>query len=155
MKVDFNRTALTEALGLLTSVIPSRTPKPILRCVQITAGEKDVRICATDLEVGINYLVSEVTVSQTGEVVIPADRRGIRRGGRLGRCLCRRCGDGRRLRLLLLRFLGLRFRDPGRSSRCAVRLRGLRRTMRVSLALRLVLVVVRRQLRRVLVGLGR
>ena len=74
MKVNFNRTALAEALGLLTSVVPSRTPKPVLRCVRITAGEADVRICATDLEVGINYLLSEVQVDQAGEVVVPADR---------------------------------------------------------------------------------
>jgi DNA polymerase-3 subunit beta len=74
MKVNFNRVGLAEALSLLTSVIPSRTPKPILRCVKISAGEKDVRICATDLEVGINCLVSEVQVEKAGEVVIPADR---------------------------------------------------------------------------------
>ena len=74
MKANFNRTALAEALGLLTSVVPSRTPKPILRCVQITAGEKEVRMCATDLEVGINYLISEVQVDKPGEVIIPADR---------------------------------------------------------------------------------
>jgi DNA polymerase-3 subunit beta len=74
MKANFNRTALAEALGLLTSVVPSRTPKPILRCVQITAGEKEVRMCATDLEVGINYLISEVQVDKPGEVIVPADR---------------------------------------------------------------------------------
>jgi DNA polymerase-3 subunit beta len=74
MKANFNREALAEALGLLTSVVPSRTPKPILRCVKIAAEESEVRICATDLEVGINYLVSGVQVEQAGEVVIPADR---------------------------------------------------------------------------------
>jgi len=74
MKVDFNRAALLHALGLLTSVVPGRTPKPILRCLQINAGKKEVRICATDLEVGMNYLVSEATVHQPGEVIIPADR---------------------------------------------------------------------------------
>ncbi|MHC4363682.1 MAG: hypothetical protein ACYSTZ_12710 [Planctomycetota bacterium] len=74
MKANFNREALAEALGLLTSVVPSRTPKPILRCVKISATEKEVRICATDLEVGINYLISEVQVEQAGEVVVPADR---------------------------------------------------------------------------------
>ena len=74
MKVNFNRSALAEALGLLTSVVPSRTPKPILRCVQITAEEKQVRMCATDLEVGINYLISEVQVDKPGEVIVPADR---------------------------------------------------------------------------------
>jgi DNA polymerase-3 subunit beta len=74
MKVNFNRAALAEALGLLTSVVPSRTPKPILRCVQIITEEKDVRICATDLEVGINYLVSGVQVEEVGEAIVPADR---------------------------------------------------------------------------------
>lgn len=74
MIVNFNRSALVEALTLLTSVVPSRTPKPVLRCVLITASEKDVRICATDLEVGINYLLSEVNVEQPGQVVVPADR---------------------------------------------------------------------------------
>ncbi len=74
MKVNFNRTALAEALGLLTSVVPSRTPKPILQCVQITAEEKEVRICATDLEVGINYQICEVQVEEKGEIIVPADR---------------------------------------------------------------------------------
>lgn len=74
MKVNFNRAALTEALGLLTTVVPTRTPKPILCCVRIVADEKDVRIYATDLEVGISYLLSEVQVEQPGEVIIPADR---------------------------------------------------------------------------------
>ena len=74
MKVNFNRAGLDEALGLLTSVVPSRTPKPILRCVHIAAGEKDVRMCATDLEVGVSYLVSEVQIEEVGEVVVPADR---------------------------------------------------------------------------------
>jgi len=74
MKANFNRAALAEALGLLTSVAPSRTPKPILRCIQIAAEEREVRICATDMEVGINYSISEVQVEETGEVIIPADR---------------------------------------------------------------------------------
>jgi len=74
MKVNFNRSALAEALGLVGSVVPSRTPKPILRCVQITAEEKAVRLRATDLEVGISYLISEVQVERTGEVIVPADR---------------------------------------------------------------------------------
>ncbi len=73
MKIQFNRAGFAEALGLLTSVVPSRTPKPILRCVRITAGEKEVRIFATDLEVGINYLVSEVQIEEAGETIIPAD----------------------------------------------------------------------------------
>jgi len=74
MKVQFNRAALAEALGLLTSVVPARTPKPILRCVKISAEEKQVRLCATDLEVGINYLLSQVQIDEPGDIVVPADR---------------------------------------------------------------------------------
>ncbi|MHC4359892.1 MAG: DNA polymerase III subunit beta [Planctomycetota bacterium] len=74
MKVNFNRAALNDAMTLLASVVPTRTPKPILQCVHLAAGEKDVRIRATDLEVGINYSVSEVQIEKAGEIVVPAGR---------------------------------------------------------------------------------
>jgi len=74
MKVTFNRSALAEALGLIASVVPTRTPKPILKCVRIAAAGKEMRINATNLELGLDYLVSEIEVEQDGEVVIDADR---------------------------------------------------------------------------------
>jgi DNA polymerase-3 subunit beta len=74
MKVSFNRSALAEVLGLVSSVVPSRTPKPILKCVRITAAGKEVRICATDLEVGLSVLISQVEVGREGEAVVEADR---------------------------------------------------------------------------------
>jgi DNA polymerase-3 subunit beta len=74
MKAKFNKAALHEALGLLTNVVPSRTPKPILRSVRITATEQGVRISATDLETGVDYGIDQVEVIQPGEAVVPADR---------------------------------------------------------------------------------
>lgn len=74
MKVTFNRSALAEALGLMTAVVPSRTPKPILRCVRIAATGKEMRVYATNLELGLDYLVSAVEVEQDGEVVVEAER---------------------------------------------------------------------------------
>src|SRR4030042_921824 len=74
MKVTFNRSALAEALGLITSIVPTRTPKPILKCVRITASGKEMRISATNLELGLDCLVSEVEVEREGEVVIEAER---------------------------------------------------------------------------------
>ncbi|UCG57512.1 MAG: DNA polymerase III subunit beta [Phycisphaerales bacterium] len=74
MKVNFSRSALAEALALLTSVVPSRTPKPVLRCVLIAAGKKEVQISGTDLEVGLTCTVSGVQVEQPGEVVVEADK---------------------------------------------------------------------------------
>ncbi len=73
MKVTFNRSALAEALGLVISVVPTRTPKPVLRCVRIVAADKQVRVCATNLEVGLNYLVAEVEVAREGEIVVEAN----------------------------------------------------------------------------------
>ena len=74
MRVSFNRSALAEVLGLVVSVVPSRTPKPILKCVRITASGKEVRICATDLEVGLSHRISQVEVEREGEAVVEADR---------------------------------------------------------------------------------
>lgn len=74
MKVKFNRVALQEALGLVTSIVPSRTPKPILQCLRITSEEEGVKICATDLEVGISCKITQVEVQQAGDIVIPADK---------------------------------------------------------------------------------
>jgi len=74
MKVTFNRSALAEALGLMTAIVPSRTPKPILKCVRIAVSGKEMRICATNLELGLDYLISEVEVETEGEAVIEAER---------------------------------------------------------------------------------
>ncbi|MBN2019079.1 MAG: DNA polymerase III subunit beta [Sedimentisphaerales bacterium] len=74
MKVQFNREALSQALALLTTIVPERTPKPILRCVKIDAGKDSVRIYGTDLEVGVNCLIAAADVKQEGQVVVPAGR---------------------------------------------------------------------------------
>jgi DNA polymerase-3 subunit beta len=74
MKVKFNRAALAEALGLVTSVVPSRTPKPILQCVKITCKNSTVRICGTDLEAGINLKLEQAEIESEGEIVVPADK---------------------------------------------------------------------------------
>jgi len=74
MKVSVNRAGLAEALGLITSVVPTRTPKPILKCVRIAASGKEMRIQATNLELGLDYVLSQVDVSAEGEAVVEAER---------------------------------------------------------------------------------
>jgi len=74
MKVQFNRLALAEALGIMTSVVPARTPKPILRCLHLEALASSVNVYATDLEVGLSYTISEVEVLEPGQTVLDADR---------------------------------------------------------------------------------
>ncbi len=72
MKVRFNRMSLQEALGFVASIVPAKSPKPILQCVKITADEDGVRIISTDLEVGINFRIVQAEVDSGGEVVVPA-----------------------------------------------------------------------------------
>lgn len=74
MKIKFNRDALQEALGLITNVVPTRTPKPILQCLRITSEVDAVTICATDLEVGINIQILQVEIEEAGDIVLPADK---------------------------------------------------------------------------------
>jgi DNA polymerase-3 subunit beta len=74
MKIKFNRAALQEALGLVTSVVPSRTPKPILQCIRIASEDGAAKISATDLEVGITCLVRQVEIETEGDIVVPADK---------------------------------------------------------------------------------
>jgi len=73
MKVKFNRAALHDGLSLVTGIVPSRTPKPILRCLRMTSQEDGIKLSATDLEVGISCVVGQVEVEKAGDIVVPAD----------------------------------------------------------------------------------
>lgn len=74
MKVICNRGALLEALTVAGTVVASRTPKPVLQCVKLSAEKDKLTIAATDLEVAIRFTDTMVQVEQTGEILIPADR---------------------------------------------------------------------------------
>ena len=74
MNVGCNRSALSEALGIVGGVVALRTPKPVLECVRFCAEKDSVVLLGTDLEVGIRYVLSQVTVSQPGEILVPADK---------------------------------------------------------------------------------
>ncbi len=74
MKVICNRGALLEALTVAGNVVASRTPKPILQCVKLTAADDRLTIAATDLEVAIRYADTQVQIEQQGETLVPADK---------------------------------------------------------------------------------
>lgn len=73
MKVICNRGALLEALTVAGTVVASRTPKPALQCVKLSAEGKSLTIAATDLEVAIRYTDHQVQIDQPGEALVPAD----------------------------------------------------------------------------------
>ena len=76
MKVTCNRAALYEAVQIASSIVPSRTPKPVLQCAKLEADQQEnkLTVLATDNEIAIKYLVPQVQVVQSGVSVVPADR---------------------------------------------------------------------------------
>jgi len=76
MKVISDRGALVELLNLAGGVIVSRTPKPALSCVKLTAKDNKLTVAATDLEVAVRTSTEQVEIAADGEALIPADKLG-------------------------------------------------------------------------------
>ena len=74
MKVICNRGALLEAISVAGNAVASRTPKPVLQCVKLSAADDKLTIAATDLEVAIRYSDAQVQIEQPGETLLPADK---------------------------------------------------------------------------------
>jgi DNA polymerase-3 subunit beta len=78
MKLLVNRAALVEALGLASSVVLSRTPKPVLTCVKLVAGAtgnaKTLTVVATDMEIALQYTLTQVDIATAGVALIPAGK---------------------------------------------------------------------------------
>jgi DNA polymerase-3 subunit beta len=74
MKVIAQTAALHEALTLAGSIVATRTPKPVLQCVKLSAKDNVLTLLATDLEAGLRYQITAVQVEQEGEALVPADR---------------------------------------------------------------------------------
>jgi len=76
MKIKCNRAALYEAVQLASSIVPARTPKPILQCARIQADQQQQKltITATDNEITVKYVVPQVQVNTEGAAVVPADK---------------------------------------------------------------------------------
>ena len=72
MKVNCSRAALENALGIITGVVSSRTPKEALKCAQLVAKGDHITLSGTDLEVSVRCTISQVEVGQEGEVLLPA-----------------------------------------------------------------------------------
>lgn len=74
MNVLCNRPALQEALALVGAVAATRTPKPILQCLRLTATKEVLTLEGTDLEVSIRFTLPQVEVKEAGAALVPADR---------------------------------------------------------------------------------
>ncbi|MDQ7014673.1 MAG: DNA polymerase III subunit beta [Planctomycetota bacterium] len=78
MKVVCDRASLLEAINLVSGVVATRTPRPQLTCVKLTAAKEGkggtLTLTATDAEISLRLRVDNVDVEQPGETLIPADK---------------------------------------------------------------------------------
>ena len=74
MKVNCSRSALENALGIITGVVTTRTPRETLKCAEFVAKGDQVTLAGTDLEVSVRCLISQVEVEQEGRVLLPAGK---------------------------------------------------------------------------------
>lgn len=72
MKILCDRTQLQEAFGVVGSVVPAKTTKPILQNVLLTAAEGSITLFATDLEMAAKVQLDAVKVHKPGKVLLPA-----------------------------------------------------------------------------------
>jgi DNA polymerase-3 subunit beta len=74
MKLQCSRTALLNALQVVGGVVPTRTPKEILRNVKLRLANGKATLIGTDQEVGIRHELTEVETSSVGDVLLPFQR---------------------------------------------------------------------------------
>lgn len=75
MKAVFDREGLLTAFQVASAVVPSRTTKPILQNVKLTAARDRTVLLATDLEaVSIRMEVRGVQVEDAGSCLLPTSR---------------------------------------------------------------------------------
>lgn len=76
MKIIFDREKLLRAFGTVASVVPQRSPKPILSNVKVVAEAELVVLMGTDMENSIRSTATGVEVAEPGEALLPIDRFG-------------------------------------------------------------------------------
>jgi len=76
MKVMCDRSALLDAVNLVSSVVASRSPRPQLTCVLLRASKEDANLtlAGTDAEISLEMATSSVDVQEDGSVLVPADK---------------------------------------------------------------------------------
>lgn len=74
MQTIVNRHALTEVLGVASSIVSGRTTKDILKCVRLTAADDQLVVSATDMELALRVGVDQVEIKKEGDLLVPADK---------------------------------------------------------------------------------
>ena len=78
MKVICERAALLEAVNQVSGVVASRSPRPQLTCIKITATKSsegdELTLRGTDAEIALSVRIGRVDVVEEGSSLVPADK---------------------------------------------------------------------------------
>ncbi|CAE7760438.1 dnaN [Symbiodinium sp. CCMP2592] len=78
MKVICERAALLEAVNQVSGVVASRSPRPQLTCIKLTATNDaqgaELVLSGTDAEIALSVRIGRVEVEQEGTALVPADK---------------------------------------------------------------------------------
>lgn len=74
MKLICKRASLAAAFQVVSGVVPSRTPKDILKNVKLSIENKKATLIGTDTEIGIRYEIPDVDTDSSGEILLPTAR---------------------------------------------------------------------------------
>lgn len=74
MKLHCHRPSLAQAFQVVGGVVPTRTPKDILKNVKLQVSDGKAILVGTDQEVGIRYEIPGVEADSAGETLLPTNR---------------------------------------------------------------------------------
>ena len=74
MKILCQRNMLAAGFQTVSGVVPTRTPKEILKNIKLHVADKKATLIGTDQEVGVRYELPEVDTQSAGEVLLPMQR---------------------------------------------------------------------------------
>ena len=75
MEFSINKSQFSEALSLVTSVVPERSARAVLQNLMLIGNsDNSITLAATDLEIGIKINLEVVDMKDPGPVLLPASR---------------------------------------------------------------------------------
>jgi DNA polymerase-3 subunit beta len=74
MRLSVDRKELARVLMIAKAFAPTRSPKPVLLSVKLTAGSDGASLSATDLETGGRFALKYVDVLEHGSALLPVSR---------------------------------------------------------------------------------
>ena len=71
MKITVNQKNLKKALILVEKVVSKNTPLPILNNILLKTENGRLKVSATNLEIGVNYIIG-AKIEEVGQIAVPA-----------------------------------------------------------------------------------